>query len=186
MRRTEEDIEDELLVLRCQGGDEAALRDLVARWQPRLARVARQLTGDREAARDVLQDAWLAIARGIKRLDDPARFRTWAYRILTNRCTDWVRRRMVRRRFVEAQKQASVDAGAETTSGADLDGASGGVRAALAALPDEQRSVVVLHYSVGMGIREIARVLGVPSGTVKSRLFHARERLRAVLERTES
>lgn len=185
MRRTDEDIEDELLVLRCQAGDGEALRALVKRWQPRLGRVARHLTGDREAAGDVLQDAWLAIVRGIRRLDDPARFRTWAFRIVTNRCTDWVRRRVVRRKFVADARNAGVptrvDDSGESDSGADV----ARLRDALTELPEDQRTAVALHYLEGMGIAEIGRVLDVPVGTVKSRLFHARERLRIAMERDE-
>ena len=108
MTRTHEDIQDELLVLQCQEGDGDALKALIARWQPRLARLAWRLTGESEAARDVVQDAWLAIVRGLKRLDDPARFRWWAYRIVTNKCADWIRRRSVRR--IAAQELRDVAA----------------------------------------------------------------------------
>ena len=68
MSRTHEDIRDELLVLECQEGDADALKTLIKRWQPRLGRLAWRLTAEREAARDVVQDTWLAIVRGIKRL----------------------------------------------------------------------------------------------------------------------
>ena len=185
MRRTDEDIEDELLVLRCQAGDGEALRALVTRWQPRLGRVARHLTGDREAAGDVLQDAWLAIVRGIRRLDDPARFRTWAFRIVTNRCTDWVRRRVVRRKFASDARNAGAPMSGDDSGESDSAPEIAQLRDALTKLPEEQRTAVALHYLDGMGIAEIARVLDVPAGTVKSRLFHARERLRIAMERTE-
>lgn len=185
MRRTDEDIEDELLVLRCQAGDGEALRALVKRWQPRLGRVARHLTGDREAAGDVLQDAWLAIVRGIRRLDDPARFRTWAFRIVTNRCTDWLRRKVVRRKFFAEARNAGVPTSFEDSGESDSGTEVARLRDALTQLPEDQRTTIALHYLEGMGIAEIARVLDVPAGTVKSRLFNARERLRIAMERTE-
>lgn len=86
--RPVEQIADEILVMDCQSGRVGALEILVARWQKRLWRYAYGLTGDTEAAWDVTQDSWLAIIRGISRLNDPARFRSWAYRIVTNKASD--------------------------------------------------------------------------------------------------
>jgi RNA polymerase sigma-70 factor (ECF subfamily) len=185
MQRTHEDIQDELLVLECQDGDEAALRVLIGRWQPRLAGLAWRLTADREGARDVVQDAWLAIIRGIKRLDDPARFRSWAFRIVTNRCVDWTRRRTVRRganvALADARRHDEPAAGASTGDRWEADP----VLRVMAELPDDQRAILALHYLEGMGIAEIAGVLRVPAGTVKSRLYHARNGLKRELERNE-
>ena len=93
MRRTIESIQDELLVLRCQDGEVKAFEQLIARWAPRLLRHAMRLTGEGEAAREVAQDAWMAIVKGIRRLNDPAGFRAWAYRIVSHKCADWVRSR---------------------------------------------------------------------------------------------
>jgi RNA polymerase sigma-70 factor (ECF subfamily) len=196
-------------VLECQDGDATALRVLFDRWQPRFMRLAWRLTADREAARDVVQDAWLAIVRGLRRLDDPARFRVWACRIISNKCADWVRRRVVERRVglhsgltVEnatdcagtgdsgsapanvagpASDPAHVSMAAEAAEAAD-DLAR--MRAALATLPYDRRAVLAMHYLDGLAVADIARVLGVPAGTVKSRLYHAREQLRRTLERT--
>ena len=91
--RTAEDIHDELLVMGCQDGDGQSLIALVNRWQPRLLCHAMRLTREHEAAMDVVQDAWVAIVRGIRRLDDPACFAPWVYRIVTNKCADWTRQR---------------------------------------------------------------------------------------------
>lgn len=78
-----EQILDELLVLRCQAGDRAALDLLVERWNPRLLRLARRLTQSDDAD-EVVQEAWLAIVRGVARLQDPALFPSWALRIASN------------------------------------------------------------------------------------------------------
>ncbi len=184
MRRTHEDILDELLVLQCQDGDAAAIQRLIARWHPRLTRLALRLTAEREAVRDIVQDAWLAIVKGLNRLDDPARFRGWAYRIVRNRCADWTRRRATRRNAAKELQFAAATAGSSKTAGSSSQGSE--IRLALASMPEEQRAILSLHYLDGMGLSEIARVLGVPKGTVKSRLFHARERLRETLERMKS
>ena len=86
-------IEDELLVMDAQTGDRSAMEALVRRWQKRLWLHALRLTGDREAAWDVTQQAWLGIVKGLRRLRDPARFRAWAYRIISNESADWIRKK---------------------------------------------------------------------------------------------
>jgi RNA polymerase sigma-70 factor (ECF subfamily) len=95
-------IEDELLVLRSQEGDLAALGALVDRWQERLWRHAWRLLGDENAAWDALQDAWIGISRGIGHLEDAAAFPAWAYRITSNKCRDRIRRERRRRAALEA------------------------------------------------------------------------------------
>lgn len=186
MSRTYEDIQDELLVLQCQHGDAEALKTLIARWHPRLGRMAWRLTAEREAARDIVQEAWLAIVRGLRRLDDPARFRSWAYRIVRNKCADWTRRRVVQRNAAQEMQDAAINAGAESATETDPAGDVARLRNALAELPNEQRAILSLHYLDGMSIAEIAAALDVPKGTVKSRLYHARNRLKQTLERIES
>lgn len=185
MVRSHEDIQDELLVLQCQSGDAEALRALIARWQPRLVRLAWRLTAEREAARDVVQEAWLAIVRGLRRLDDPARFRSWAYRIVSNKCTDWTRRRIARRSVAEnlhdAAESARGDSSNESDSADDVDR----MRDALRGLRDEERAILSLHYLDGMSLAELADVFEVPKGTVKSRLYHARNRLKQAMERVQ-
>ena len=78
-----ERITNELLVLRCQEGDVAAFEQLVERWQERLWRHAWRLTGDENAAWDALQEAWIGISRGLRRLAEPAAFPGWAYQRLS-------------------------------------------------------------------------------------------------------
>jgi RNA polymerase sigma-70 factor (ECF subfamily) len=186
MSRTHEDIQDELLVLRCQDGDREALKTLIARWQPRLGRLAWRLTGQREVGQDIVQDTWLAIVRGIRRLDDPARFRSWAYRIVSNKCADWTRRRVVQRNAVNDLQNAAASSTGGSSDDTDSSDEVARMRDALSKLPDEQRVVLSLHYLDGMSVAEIARTLDVPAGTVKSRLYHARNRLKQTLERIES
>ncbi len=90
--RSVEQIVDEILVMDCQSGRVKALEILVSRWQKRLWRYAFRLIGDSEAAWDITQESWLGIIRGISRLNDPARFRPWAYKIVTNKTHDWIRK----------------------------------------------------------------------------------------------
>jgi RNA polymerase sigma-70 factor (ECF subfamily) len=182
MERSPDDIQDELLVLRCQSGEPEALDVLVSRWQHRLWRLAARMTGDRDAARDLAQDSWLAIVRGLRRLDDPAGFRAWAYRIVTNKCVDWIRRRAVRR-GAAAELQDVANAEIDNRRPPALEGADevARMRAALRRLPSNQRMILSLHYLDGLSVLEIAAVLDVPAGTVKSRLHRAREELRGTM-----
>lgn len=185
MTRSPEQIRDELLVLQSQDGDVAALESLVDRWQRRLLNHAWRMTGSREAAGDVLQDAWLAIVRGIRRLEDPACFRQWAYRIVTNKAVDWTRRRQTNRRLL---RDAAVQREAMQTDRAPElpDDEIARLRSALRELSRDRRAILSMMYLEGMSIREIAHVLSLPVGTVKSRLYHARSHLREAVERRRS
>lgn len=186
MQRSPEDIQDELLVLRCQGGEREALDALVSRWHQRLRRLAARLIGDRDAASDLVHDAWVAIVGGLRRLDDPARFRVWAYRIVRNRCADWIRRRRVRRDAAGDLQVAAIarkeDRGREALDDADE---VNQLYIALRQLPEDQRAMLSLHYLDGLGVSEIAAVFDLPTGTVKSRLYNARARLRVNLQEIE-
>jgi RNA polymerase sigma-70 factor (ECF subfamily) len=183
MQRSPEDIQDELLVLRCQGGDGEALNALVSRWHPRLLRFAARLTNDANAGRDVAQDAWMAILQGLRRLEDPARFRVWAYRVMRNKCADWTRRRATHRLAVSKLRCGmagrSDDGGQPTADHADE---VSRMRVALRGLPDDERAMLALHSISGLGVLEIATIFGLSVGTVKSRLYSARERLRQAME----
>ena len=176
--RTRERIVDEWLVLAVQARRADAFERLAARWHPRLLRHAWRLTGDAEGAREAVQDAWLAVALGIGRLRDPAAFGAWALRITTRRCTDWIaHRRRQRRRLADLGAAEAVAAAADPP---DDDVAR--VREAIRRLGPDERALLAMYYTEGFGVAEIAAALGIPVGTVKSRLYHARERLRAVLE----
>lgn len=183
MERTPDTILDELLVLESQAGDEAALAELVRRWHPRLLAHAIRLVGDQDAAGDVVQEAWIGIVRGIGRIDDPARFAGWARRVVANKAADWIRRRQVDRRTAPLDTSSAPAAAAAAGQSSDE---SRIVRDAIAGLDEAHRAVVTLHYIEDMGVAEIAAVLDIPVGTVKSRLHTARERLRMALERSDS
>ena len=126
----------------------------------------------------MVQDAWVNIARDLRRLDDPARFAGWAYAVVSRRCMDGASGTGRRLSAVVASEVATTP-GIETPSAAedrmDLSVAIGG-------LPIEQRLLVSLHYGEGLHVEEIATTLRLPVGTVKSRLYAARQALRAILQ----
>jgi RNA polymerase sigma-70 factor (ECF subfamily) len=178
---------DEYLIVQSQLGDEGAFARLVRRWHPRLLRHAYHFTRDPEAARDVAQESWMAVVRGLGTLRDPAAFRPWALRIVANKGRDWVRREQARRKAVrraaeDAPREAGAPAGAGGVAGPGASEAVLRVRAGLAGLEPDQRLVLTLYYVEEMRVREIAEVLSVPTGTVKSRLFNARRALERRLE----
>jgi RNA polymerase sigma-70 factor (ECF subfamily) len=174
--RTPSDVLDEYLVLRGQTGDPEAFRLLVERWQPRLLGHAFRYTRNGEAARDVTQESWMAIVKGLSRLQDPTRFRAWAYRIVANKARDWVRREQVRRRAADGAPIPET-----TGEPANAEDDLSRVRLAIARLEPEQRLILSWFYLDDMPLRDIAEALSIPAGTVKSRLFHARAALRACL-----
>jgi RNA polymerase sigma factor (sigma-70 family) len=180
MDRSVEQVREEWLVLRSQSGERAALEELVARFQPRLILHARYLTGGRaDVAMDIVQESWIAIIRGIARIDDPAKFRAWAYRIVTNKCADAIRETGRERQVVRDRPAPEPS---DEDSGDDID--SSVIREAMARLGVEQRTILSLRYLEDMSTREIAEILDVPQGTVKSRLHAARSELKTLLERS--
>lgn len=119
----------------------------------------------------------MAVLRGLRSLRDPARFRAWALRIVANKARDWVRREQARGRVAGSAQHPPP--AAHSTSMTD---AISRVRAGLDELEPNQRLVLSWFYLEEMSVREIAEVLALPVGTVKSRLFHARNALRTRLE----
>jgi len=182
MAKSREQILDELLVLRSQQGDGDSFNELVTRWQPRLWQHARLLTGNDEAAWDVVQESWMAIVRHIRRLKDAELFPQWALRIVGNKSADWLRRQTRDRRAANVISHNSDHSGPERDPTAVFDRADA-LRAAFALLPADRREILSLAYVQGLGIAGIAAVLRIPEGTVKSRLFHARSELQRLLER---
>ena len=179
--RDAERILDEYLAAAARAGDRAAWERLVTRWQPRLLRHAWRLTGNADQARDRVQEAWVEILRGLHRLDDVAAFPAWAFRIVTRRC---------QRGFARAarERQGIAELSHETNELA-VDHASGehaaelaNVIAVMRELPAPQRVALALFYLDNLGVAEIAIALDVPPGTVKTRLMHARNKIRARLE----
>lgn len=165
---------DGLLVVRSQRGDAAAFGLLVERWQGRFVSTARRLTGDEHAAQDAVQESWVAVINRLRSLEDPQAFATWAFAILRNKCMD-LHRRSARR--LRADQAAAREA---RPNGGEAEAVS--LEEALARLPEKQRAAVVLYYWDGFSVPEIAEIEAVPAGTVKSRLYHAREVLRRILK----
>ena len=175
MQRDSDQLRDELLVMDWQDGRREAMEAMVHRWQRRLIQHAHRLTQDEDGALEAVQEAWMAMVRGIGRLDDPARFRYWAYRIVTNKSCDWIRRRQRDRIDRLASEAAVPDTRADHVRRVDSDDT---VEALLDSLSTEHRTAVSLRFVEEFSIREIAQTLRIPEGTVKSRLHAALSHLK--------
>jgi RNA polymerase sigma-70 factor (ECF subfamily) len=168
---------DRDLVERAQAGDHDAYTELARASIGRLYAIARLILRDGERAKDATQEALVAAWRELPSLREPERFEPWLRRLLVRACYREARRGQ-RRRVIESQVAALDAFDDPTLDVADRDELARGFER----LTPEQRTLIVLHYYVGLPIAETADVLGIPAGTVKSRLHRATRRLRAALD----
>jgi len=165
------------LVRAARRGSEDAVAELFERHWGAAYRAAALITGDRAAAEDIAQEAFVAALRALPSFDLRRPLRPWLHRIVVNRSIDWSRARAAR---------AEVGAEAVAEPAARDDAATGlgdDVTAALMGLAPEQRAVVVLRYVLELTPGEISKLLGLPRGTVNSRLRRGLDALEAVIER---
>jgi RNA polymerase sigma-70 factor (ECF subfamily) len=178
---------DEQLVEAFQSGDVAAFDLLVRRWDRKIQGVVYRLIGNHDEARDLSQEAFLKAYRALGTFKREARFSSWLYQIALNATRDRLRRR--RRQDVtleDAEDHAEPALRDARPSALDLlesSDLSRAVAAAMAALPDEQREVVLLKEYEGLTFPEIAEALDIPLSTVKTRLYRGLVQLRVRLER---
>ncbi|HKA57635.1 MAG TPA: RNA polymerase sigma factor [Gemmatimonadales bacterium] len=171
---------DSDLVVQTLSGDRAAFGVLVERYTPQARRVARAVLGDPDDADDAAQDGFLSALVKLAQYDSRRPFGPWLMRIVANAATDRRRRRHVRR--AEPLDPALVGGGPRPDAVAVRSELGERLRAALAELPERRRTAVVLFDVEGYSHAEIAGILGIPEGTVRSEVFHGRRRLRALLE----
>jgi RNA polymerase sigma-70 factor (ECF subfamily) len=160
-----------------RNGDHEAFEVLATSVGDRLFAIAFLIMRDRQRAEDAVQDALVHAWRELPGLRDPERLDAWLFRLVVNACADEGRRQ--RRWSAEVRmirSEPTTEDGARSL--ADRDQLERGFRR----LKPEQRAVVVLHFYAGLAVPEIAETLGIPAGTVKSRLHYATEALRAALE----
>jgi RNA polymerase sigma-70 factor (ECF subfamily) len=167
------DADDRALLAAHVDGDPDAFGTLVRRHQDRLWAVALRTLGDREEAADALQDAMLSAYRSAATYRGDARVTTWLHRVVVNACLDRVRRSKARPTVPMPDDRDPAD---PRDALGDRETALE-IEAALALLPEEQRAALVLVDVHGMPVEDVAAVLGVPSGTVKSRCSRGRARL---------
>lgn len=187
---------DQELVDKARGGDAKAFRTLVELHQSRLFAVAYGMLRDRDDAMDVVQDAFIKAHKKLAEFEGNAAFSTWLYRICVNLCIDR-KRAEVRRRKVDLDDALATNLGddslyAESEIGGRLSGTNPlkntgdkelgkEIGRAMELLSEDHRSILLLREVEGMSYEEIAETLGIPRGTVMSRLFHARKNMQKLL-----
>jgi len=176
---------DAELVERLRKGDTKALEELYHRHRERAYAIAYRLVGSREDALDVIQESFIHVLRGIQTFRGQSSFRTWLYRIVTHAALDYRRWRSLRatesldsERALEPIDASGQPLPQDTAADRDLAAA---IDKALANVSEKNRAALVLFAIEGMSYKEIADVLGISVGTVMSRIFNARQRLRELL-----
>jgi RNA polymerase sigma-70 factor, ECF subfamily len=180
---------DEELVARSQSGDVESFNQLILRWERPIYALAYRVIGREEEARDVCQEAFLRAFRALPGFKGQAKFSSWLYRITLNLCRDWIRRQ---RRTPVSQMPEDVDLAEMAASQGPVESIedlvarrelSAVVEEAMAKLPEEQRTAIILKEYHGMTFQEIAELQGCPLSTVKTRLYQGLSVLRRQLER---
>ena len=191
--RAKDRARDQGLVEQARAGDAKAFRALVEAHQSRLFAVAYGMLRDRDDAMDVVQDAFIKAHRKLAEFEGNAAFSTWLYRICVNLCID-KKRADARRKKVDLDDALSVDDSlyAESEIGPRLSGGNPlktttdkelgkEIARAMETLSEDHRAILLLREVEGMSYEEIADTLGIPRGTVMSRLFHARKNMQRLL-----
>ena len=155
---------DNLLIVQCQQRDEKAFNLLVNRWHERLLRHAIRTVRDVNSAKDIVQNAWISISKNIRSLKNPVHFGPWALRIVYHKSIDHLRKqKKTVKEWQPQQKDTEYEKKLET------------ILAKLNELPEKHRLILSMFYLEEMPVAEIAYILSIPPGTVKSRLFSARK-----------
>ena len=176
------DLNDRELILELQQGSLDALGELYDRFRNMVYRTALAITGDPEAANDLLQDVFLRLYRFADRIDAQRPLEPWLYRMTANLSYTWVKRR--NRWIRPLEDLADWFAGGSRNSpqeAAEMHDDWQRIQQAIAGLPLPQRVVVVLYYLNDLSLQEISEILSVPVGTVKSRLHYGRNSLKRSL-----
>ena len=168
---------DELLAVRCQLGERNAFEELINRWHEPIWRYLRRLANSDDAAADMAQDTWVRVLRGIASLREPASLRPWLFGIARRVAID-----RLRRQYVRAEDATAVlDDFPAQEPDAELEFEMSALEDGMQSLPLRERETLALFYLRELTIEQIAALMAVPPGTVKSRLFRARHLLRKSL-----
>jgi RNA polymerase sigma-70 factor (ECF subfamily) len=163
----------ELLVIRSLQGDKDAFGLIVELWHKPLLNFALRYLNHPTDAGDVVQETWLAAIKGLNRIQSPRVFVSWLFRILTNKCIDRIREQKAQRQHTQRliPKTDPQPISVETES----------LLQAIETLPEEHQTLIMLRFNQGLQVSQIAAILNLPEGTVKSRLHRALNHLRQIL-----
>lgn len=174
------------IVKRCKNGDRDAFNELIAMYQSQVVNMSYSMLSSREDALDAAQEVFVRVYRGIGSFKEKSSFSTWLYRIITNVCSDFLRKRRrtpntvsINASYDDEDKATDIpDTSPTPEEHAQLDERRRALYAALDELKEEYRVVITLFDIEGLSYEEIARITRVPVGTIKSRLNRARSALK--------
>ncbi|MBN2081866.1 sigma-70 family RNA polymerase sigma factor [bacterium] len=174
---------EEILVERAAQGDEIAYGKLVRRYQTRLFNFVRSMVRNEEQAEDITQEAFVKAFFSLKKLQNPSSFKSWLFRIANNNTLDWLRKKRLQLVDVDEHiRESYVDERVNPEDHVVGDAKTMHIHAALDKLKADQRAILVMCDLQGLSYQEIAEVLNIPFGTVQSRIFYARRKLREHLD----
>ena len=176
--KTDQDI-DEGLVKAYLAGDKKAMAALVKRWHKQFCDKAYWMVKDKDVAKDIAQDSWTIIIKNIASLKHPKQFKFWAYRIVINKSTDWLR---IQSKNRQNKIDYGTDGSGQEITDTDYSQLKTNLFKAIQELPEGQKAVIKLFYIESYSIKKISEMLDISAGTTKSRLFHAREKLKQTLK----
>ena len=171
---------DSLLVIQYQSGSKKAAAILVKRWHVKLCKHAYWYTGDREIAKDIVQDSWSTILGKIAELKDTNSFGSWALTIVTRKAINHLRKQKKEMEHLNAYKMNAIHSDKESND--QNQDVILVLKKAIKKLPYNQQLVLNLFYIEEYSIKEISEIIQISVGTVKSRLFNAREKLKLILK----
>ncbi|MDY7395470.1 RNA polymerase sigma factor [Aureibaculum sp. 2210JD6-5] len=185
-----EKIFDGLLVLQFKAGDKKAFALLVKRWHSKLCNQAFWYVKDADLAKDIVQESWSKILKKIHTLNETNNFGSWALKIVTRKSLDYLRKRNKEEfNLNQYHEQTQIDydtkkytENSDYSATSDSAGNSKMVIDCIKELPEQQQIVLRLFYVEEYKLHEIADILSLPKGTIKSRLFYAREKLKLIIK----
>ena len=181
MKNEKEHILNDYLVARYQNGDQKALKLLIKQFHPRLEQQIFAQTRDRASLEDLVQESWYAIIGGLSTVNLRISFEVWALSIARRKAIDWIReqqRARKRAQIIAREEEVNVESG-ESTLDIILE-RKARLKVAISGLPHSQRIVLTMFYLENYSVQEISDILRISGGTVKSRLFTAREHLKEI------
>lgn len=176
---TNVDDEDFAIIEQFNGGDESAFRKLVLKHKEKVRNLVYLTLGDSEFVDDISQDVFISIYHKLGDFRFQSKFTTWLYRITVNKCRDYLRKKRVRSIFVPIKEHTNMPSSKMRTESIDIPQL---VRRAIDKLPEKLKEPLILRDIDGFSYKEIADQLDCEVGTVKSRIFRARESLKTILE----
>jgi RNA polymerase sigma-70 factor (ECF subfamily) len=177
-------ISDVVLIERYQKGDVNALNHLVQKWHVHFCKFALWIVKDADVAKDIAQESWSVIIHKLEDLQEPEKFKSWAISIVNRKAIDFLRaqQREQKKRTKHYNETDTEDSSSESDDNSSIKKA---LLTSVEKLSTEHQIVLRLFYKEDYSLKEISEIVETSVGTVKSRLFHAREKLKTILKQQQ-